>query len=73
MKTPKVPEMPAPTPAPPMPIPAEMTGNAEEERKRKWRDALIEMRRKGRASTLLTGGLGAMDQSPVIRKTLLGQ
>lgn len=72
MKQPKPPEVAPPPKMPPMPPPPEI-GSLEAEAKSAYMDRVIEMRRKGRASTILTGGLGATGKADVARKQLLGQ
>lgn len=58
----------APPPLPPLPTPEDP---AVKERER--RERLAAARRRGRASTIVSGPLGDSDQGPVDRKRLLGQ
>jgi len=60
-----------PPPIPPVQEPPELTDPAVEEARRKERELL--RRRRGRGSTILTGGLGVTEAAPVARKTLLGE
>lgn len=64
--TPKV-----PAPAPPPVVPE---GPTEEEKKAALEsEQALERKRRGRGSTIVTGGLGLTNKAAVRRKTLLGQ
>ena len=58
-------------PAPPPPVP---TGPTEEEKAAALAEEKTqERKRRGRGSTIVTGGLGLTNKAPVSRKVLLGQ
>ena len=66
------PSIPSPPPLPPAPNPDTDPGTAdklnEAERKRRQAEASA----SGRASTILTGGLGDTSEAPIARNVLLG-
>jgi len=53
---------------PVMPSPKKATQIAEEERRKR----IMAAKARGRASTILTGGMGLTEEAPVLRKTLGG-
>ena len=65
LSTPPAPALPPP-PAPPGPSSADVQAKAAAERKRL-------AAQRGRASTILTGGQGVVDDGGVAKKTLLGE
>ena len=68
-----MPKMPSP-PAMVMPKVKDVPNYDDEERKKEQRTALeaSERKRKGRRSTLLTGGSGLSEEAELNQKTLLG-
>ncbi len=68
-----MPKMPSP-PAMVMPEVKDVPNYDDEERKKEQRTALeaSERKRKGRRSTILTGGSGLSDEAELNQKTLLG-
>ena len=68
-----MPKMPSP-PAMVMPEVKDVHNYDDEERKKEQRTALeaSERKRKGRRSTILTGGSGLSDEAELNQKTLLG-
>jgi len=68
-----MPKMPSP-PAMVMPEVKDVPNYDDEERKKEQRAALeaSERKRKGRRSTILTGGSGLSDEAELNQKTLLG-
>lgn len=68
------PRAPAPAPPPPVytppPMPTVDDSEVKEAEEKRKRAATLA---KGRASTILTGGLGLTDQATTSQKTLLGQ
>ena len=71
MKQPKMPKIPEPAPIPPMPPPPEIS-TSEERARSKWMDRLLEIRRKGRAGTIVTGGMGAPGVPAIYQGGVLG-
>ncbi len=62
---------PSPPPPPPPPPPPTRDDSAVEEARRKQLEAARKAR--GRASTILTGGMGDESPAPVAKKSLLGE
>ena len=55
------------------PLPPLPTSEDPAVKRRKEELRLAQKRRRGRAATILTGGLGDTSMAPVERKTLLGE
>jgi hypothetical protein len=62
----------SPSPPPVVPAPPPPVKDDSEIVAAKAKEADILRKQRGRAATLLTGGLGVTEQAPVQRKTLLG-
>ena len=67
--TPKMPPLP---PVQPLPEPPSTELSQEEKDKIAAEQAAIEIKRKGRKSTILTGPLGIEEEAETEKKTLLG-
>jgi len=72
MGMPDIPEMPPLPEPPPLPMPPKME-ETEEKRRKTYLQELIDLRRKGRPSTVLTGGIGLTTPAPLFKHTLLGE
>jgi len=71
MKQPKMPKIPGPTPPPPISAPPDVEP-LEVTKRNEYMQKLVELRRKGMASTILTGGMGTLGTPNLEKKKLLG-
>jgi len=68
-----MPKMPSPPPPPPPPAEPPAFDDAERKAQIAAEQAEIRRKRKGRASTILTGSQGLTEEETLQKKTLLGE